>query len=118
MSKRPDGSLETDVLNALWNAGGPLQPTEVRALVPGDLAYTSIATILTRLHAKGLVTRIPVGRAFAYTAAVGESDLAARRISSLLEASSDRHAALASLISTLPTDDRDELRRLLDRLGR
>jgi predicted transcriptional regulator len=116
MSKRPDGSLETDVLNALWNAGRPLQPTEVRGLVPGDLAYTSIATILTRLHAKGHVTRTAVGRAFEYAPIVGESELAAKRISGVLAGASNREAALASLVSTLAPDDRDALRRLLDGL--
>lgn len=114
MPKRPDGSLESDVLNALWRAGRPLQPNEVRELVPGDLAYTSIATILTRLHAKGLVTRRAIGRAYEYRAAVDEPGLAARRISTVLTAASDREAALASLVGTLADDDRATLRRLLD----
>jgi predicted transcriptional regulator len=118
MPKRPDGSLETDVLNALWNSGRALQPNDVRKLVPGDLAYTTIATILTRLHAKGLVTRTAAGRAFEYAPVVGESELAAKRITTVLAGASDRHAALASLVSALPTDDRDELRRLLGRLAR
>lgn len=118
MAKRPDGSLETDVLNVLWSAGRPLQPNDVRELVPGDLAYTSIATILSRLHAKGLVSRRAVGRAYEYLPSVDESDLAAQRITSLLAGASDRQAALASLISALPLRDRDTLRELLGDLGR
>lgn len=80
MSKRPDGVLEHGVLEALWQASGPLLPTQVRERVAGDLAYTSIATILARLHTKGLVERTAVGRAFAYRATITESQLAARRM--------------------------------------
>jgi predicted transcriptional regulator len=116
VSKRPDGSLESDVLNVLWAAGRALQPSDVRELVPGDLAYTSIATILTRLHAKGLVTRTAAGRAYEYSATVGESELAAQRITTVLAGASDREAALASLVGSLTKGDKKTLRQLLDRL--
>jgi predicted transcriptional regulator len=107
--------LEQDVLRALWNAREPLLPIAVRDLVPGDLAYTSVATILTRLHAKGLVERSAVGRAFAYRAVVSESDLAARRMTDLLTATTDRDAALAGLVSNLTKAERKALRALLER---
>jgi predicted transcriptional regulator len=116
MSKRPDGALESDVLNALWRAGRPLHPSDVRELVPGELAYTSIATILTRLHAKGLVTRRAVGRAFEYSPVVEESELAAQRISRVLASASNRQAALASLVDKLSSGDQATLRRLLGEL--
>ena len=115
MSKRADGVLEHDVLQALWHATEPLLPTQVRDQVAGDLAYTSIATILARLHAKGLVERTAVGRAFAYQATITESQLAARRMNDLLLATSDREAALAGLVSTLSNSERGALRKLLDR---
>jgi predicted transcriptional regulator len=115
MSKRPDGVLEHDVLRALWGATEPLLPTAVRDVVPGDLAYTSIATTLTRLHAKGLVERSAIGRAFAYRAVVSESDLAARRMTDVLTGTTDRDAVLAGLVSNLTKAERKALRAFLER---
>jgi predicted transcriptional regulator len=113
MSKRPDGTLEHDVLAVLWRAGTALQPAEVQQRLPGNLAYTSVATILGRLHTKGLVSRRAVGRAFAYEAAVPEPELAARRINDILSSTDDRTAALAGFVGTLSNRDRDALRALL-----
>lgn len=115
MTKRPDGVLEHDVLRVLWNATEPLLPTAVKDSVPGDLAYTSVATILTRLHTKGLVERTAVGRAFTYRAVVSESQLAARKMTDLLTSTTDRDAALAGLVSNLTNADRKALRALLGR---
>ena len=57
----------------LWSADGPLPPAEIKGRLTTDLAYTSVATVLGRLHAKGLVRRSEAGRAFEYEAAVDES---------------------------------------------
>ena len=93
MSKRPDGALEHDIMTVLWNARRPLQPGEIKERLAIDLAYTSVATVLGRLQAKGLVTRSESGRAFAYEAALAESE---RHIKDLAEfaasARQDYHA--------------------------
>ena len=114
MTKRPDGALEQDVLRVLWAAAQPLLPGELNERLDGGYAYTSVATILTRLQAKGLVTRTPVGRAFAYRAVVDEPDLAARRIDALLASSSDRAQVLSRFISALSVKEAKAVRALLD----
>ena len=101
MTRRPDGAFESDVLRVLWAADGPLLPGEINERLDAGYAYTSVATILTRLQAKGLVVRTPAGRAFAYEAAVDEPDLAVRRISELLDSSSDRAQVLSRFIGGL-----------------
>jgi predicted transcriptional regulator len=78
-------------------------------------AYTSVATILTRLQAKGLVVRTPAGRAFAYSAAVDEPDLAVRRISELLDSSSDRAQVLSRFIGGLPAREAKAIQSMLDK---
>lgn len=85
----------------LWDSDEPLQPGEVQQLLPTELAYTSVATVLGRLQSKGLVERMPVGRAFAYRAVVGEAELAAQRINDVLASASDRSAVLARFVGTL-----------------
>jgi predicted transcriptional regulator len=114
MGKRPDGQLEYDVLHVLWAADRPVSPAEVNDRLGLGLAYTTVATILTRLHAKGLIDRAPVGRAFAYRALVDESEFAVRRIHEVLESASDRSEVLARLVERLRDDEIDEVRALLD----
>lgn len=114
MSKRPDGALEHEVLNILWDAETALLTSEVRDRLADDLAYTSVATILTRLVAKGLLTRVPSGRGFAFQAVVNESQLTARRINDVLASTSDRRAALAGFVGGLSSRDVKALRALLE----
>lgn len=114
MAKRPDGALEHDILAVLWAAEGPLQPSDIKDRLALQLAYTSVATVLSRLHVKGLVIRTESGRAFAYEAAVDEAELAARRIGDVLSTVSDREAVLAGFVRTLSKKEAKALRSLLD----
>ena len=68
MTRRPDGTLEADVLQALWALDRPASPGDVIEQMQTDLAYTSIATILGRLCDKGLAERHRQGRSFVYAA--------------------------------------------------
>jgi predicted transcriptional regulator len=114
MTRRPDGALEHDVLQVLWSAEHALLPAEINERLDAGYAYTSIATILTRLQAKGLVTRSPAGRAYKYRAVVGESELAVQRISELLESSSDRTQVLSRFIDTLSARELKAVKKMLD----
>jgi len=114
MSRRPDGSLEHDILTVLWSAGRPLLPAEVKERLKTDLAYTSVATVLGRLHKKGLVRRDPAGRAYTYEAVLDEAALAGRRIKDVLSSATDRRAVLAGFVGSLSGRDVKALRALLD----
>ena len=114
MAKRPDGALENDIMAVLWAHARPLQPGEIKDLLHTNLAYTSVATVLGRLHAKGLVGRQESGRAFAYAALVDESALAARRFADLLASATDRKAVLAGFIGSLSKRDAKALRAILE----
>ena len=116
MTRRPDGALENDVMRILWDADEALLPGEINDRLDAGYAYTSVATILTRLQAKGLVTRTPAGRAFAYRAVVDEPDLAIRRISELLDSTSDRTQVLSRFIGGLPVREAKAIRALLDQI--
>ncbi len=115
MTRRPDGALENDVLRVLWAADGPLLPGEINECLDAGYAYTSVATILTRLQAKGLVVRAPAGRAFAYAPAVDEPELAVRRIGELLDSSSDRAQVLSRFIGGLPAREARAIQAMLDK---
>lgn len=113
MGRRPDGALERDIMEVLWGADGPLTPAEVNARLDVDLAYTTVMTVLGRLHDKGRALRERRGRAFAYTAAVSESQLAAEQMNALLSSTTDREGALGGFVGGLSRRDRAAVRRLL-----
>ena len=60
--RRAAGELEAAVLAVLQAAGSALSPGDVRDRLGGDLAYTTVVTILSRLHDKGSAGA-PQGRA-------------------------------------------------------
>jgi predicted transcriptional regulator len=132
-ARRPAGALEAEILALLRAAGTPLSPGQVRdrlgagqvpgsalsaralsasALSSGALSYSTVVTILSRLHAKGLLSRHRDGRAFVYTV-VDEASLAASRMSQALEVGRDHDAVLTRFVSGLSGRDTKLLRRLL-----
>jgi predicted transcriptional regulator len=112
--RRPAGTLESEVLGILRAAAGPLTPSEVRDQLAGqrELAYSTVVTIMSRLQAKGLLSRRRAGRGFCY-APVDEASLAAGRMSRALGSGSDRDAVLSRFVSGLSGRDAELLRRLL-----
>src|SRR3954469_6675497 len=115
--RRAPGALEAEVLTVLWSAGEPLSPTDVQARLEDDLAYTTVVTILSRLHDKGVAAREKQGRSFRYHAVEDEPGLAARRMTKVLDNEPDRRSVLARFVSNLSTSDERELRKLLGKSG-
>ncbi|RII09190.1 Transcriptional regulator BlaI [Streptomyces sp. YIM 130001] len=113
--RRGQGELEAQVLAALGAADGPVTAGWVQERVGGDLAYTTVMTILTRLLAKNAVTRQRDGRSFVWTGAADEAGLAALRMRKVLDGEEDRSAVLANFVTALPPGDEQLLRTLLDR---
>ncbi|MGW7359000.1 BlaI/MecI/CopY family transcriptional regulator [Streptomyces sp. NPDC054802] len=111
--RRGQGELEGQVLAALRAAPGPVNTAWVQERLGGDLAYTTVITILTRLHVKGAVSRERAGRSFEWTPTADEAGLAALRMRKVLDAEADREAVLASFVTALPPGDERLLRGLL-----
>ncbi|SHM49280.1 Predicted transcriptional regulator [Streptomyces yunnanensis] len=105
------------MLAALWAARGPLTARETQERLPGDLAYTTVMTILSRLHDKGMLMRHREGRGYAYEPARDEASHTAQRMHSLLEGGSDREAVLARFVSELSAQDEHLLQQLLSGPG-
>jgi predicted transcriptional regulator len=116
-SRRGAGELERAVLAVLWSADEALSPGEVRDQLGGDemdgLAYSTVVTILSRLHDKGALTRHKDGRAYRYAPVADAAGLAAKRLSALLDEQSDREAVLARFVNDLSGADEALLRELL-----
>src|ERR1700761_4666639 len=111
--RRAAGELAEEVLAILQAAGEPLSPADVRERLGGALAYTTVVTILSRLHAKGVLDRPRSGRAYRYAPVADEPGLAARRMASVLAGEPDRQAVLARFVSSLSDEDEQALRQML-----
>ena len=97
----------------LQDAGSPLSPAQVLERLGGGLAYTTVVTILARLHDKGTLSRRKDGRSFRYAPADDPAGLAARRLARMLDAEPDREGVLARFVSGLSSADEELLRRML-----
>jgi predicted transcriptional regulator len=113
--RRAAGSLESEVLAALWAADKPLTTGDVADVLGGDLAYNTVQTILTRLHAKGAVDRQQAGRAHAYSPVLDEAGLAASRMRTMLDRGGDHAAVLARFLGTLSPQEEATLAELITR---
>ena len=81
-----------------------------------ELSYSTVVTIVSRLHDKGLLARQRSGRGFTYTP-VDEASLAASRMSLALGSGIDRDAVLSRFVSGLSGRDARLLRTLLAGAG-
>jgi predicted transcriptional regulator len=111
--RRAAGQLEAAALDALQRAGSALSPGEVRERIGGELAYTTVVTILSRLHAKGMLSRYKDGRVHRYAPVADQPGLAARRMARVLDEEADREAVLARFVSSLSDRDEELLRKML-----
>lgn len=116
--RRRSGELSQLVRDILREHGRAMTAGEVQHLLAeagSALAYTTVVTILSRLHEQGALERFRTGHAYAYLA-VTDSDLAARRMRRVLDAENDRDAVLASFVHDLSPGDEQRLRELLGEL--
>ena len=65
---RPLGSLESQLMTALWGVGGELSVQQVCDALGGQRNYKTVMTVLNRLVEKDLLERRLEGRAYRYQA--------------------------------------------------
>lgn len=104
--RRGQGELEGQVRGALREAEGPVTAAWVRERIGGDLAHTTVVTILTRLLAEDVVSRERRGRSFGWTPTADVARLAALRMRRLLD------GERAGFVTALPPGDGQVLRAL------
>lgn len=117
-TRRAAGELEAEVLATLWRADEALTPGQVRDRLGSDLAYTTVMTILSRLYDKGSVTRTRSGRAYVYTPAFDQAEVAASQMREVLDHGHDRDEVLARFVGSLSSDEERTLSALLRRASR
>ena len=76
--------LELKIMQVLWRLG-PSPVQAVQQELEGELAYTTVQTMLNVLERKGRVTRRLRGRAFEYRAAVTEEKTLGTAVADLVD---------------------------------
>ncbi|HEX6255531.1 MAG TPA: BlaI/MecI/CopY family transcriptional regulator [Euzebyales bacterium] len=109
------GPRETTTMRILWREPARfLSVRQVAEALDAGLAYTTVMTLLSRLHEKGFLERRLAGRAWTYRPAVSEGVHAARTMSAALHDSDDHADVLFHFVEQLTADEVRELRRRLE----
>ncbi|MGO1409829.1 BlaI/MecI/CopY family transcriptional regulator [Microbacterium sp.] len=108
------GSLEQQVMDALWDDGA-LTIRDVITGLGANHAYTTIATVLANLERKQLVAPQRQGRSVKYVARCTRERHAARLMEEALATSHDRAAAILHFVDTIDPGDLQLLRNYLAR---
>ncbi len=108
------GDLQLNIMKVLW-VRGEATVAEVHAALSGerDLAYTTMATMLRKMEARGLVRHRVEGRSFVYRPAVASSAVSRGMSDHLLDRLFE--GSLADMVSHLLTTrevSREELSKL------
>lgn len=111
------GALEAQVMDVLWDHG-PATIREVIEHLPSNPAYTTIATVLTNLDRKHLVTITRRNRSTRYAARISRHEHAAALMEQVVNASRDRIASILQFVDSMPENDLDLLRDYLKRRDR
>ena len=107
------GALEAQVMDALWDEPG-LTVRQLIERLGGTSAYTTIATVLSNLSRKELVTAERSSHSTRYRPALSRAEHTAAVMGHALDTSKDRAGTLLHFVDTMPAGDLDLLREYLD----
>ena len=100
--------LELEIMNVLWDHGASTV-AEVQPRLAGDLAYTTVMTMLNVLLRKKKVKRVQDGRAFRYRPAVTRQRATGSAVEDLVKRmfGGSTEALLMTLVETRGIDSKD-----------
>ena len=112
--------LEAEVMDALWPLGEAPVRTVLDALNGSsgrERAYTTVMTVMAKLHRKGVLERRREGKTDIYRPVMTREEYMAARAQADLDAMLDRYGdvalvALARQMDGLDPERREQLRRL------
>ena len=109
------GDLERRVMDILWEAPKPLMSGRDIADSLPDRAYTTVLTVLERLHHKEFVRRTTQGRVHYFEAADSREAYVAELMIEAMGAAANRRAVLARFAASVSPAEAELLRDALKR---
>ncbi|SEH03818.1 Predicted transcriptional regulator [Nonomuraea solani] len=109
------GGLETTIMDRMWAIRQPASVRDVLEHLQKDraIAYTTVMTVMDKLHTKGLLKRQPVGRAYIYEAVSSKEAYTAEVMRESLAKSGNRAATLVHFLERLGPEEASALEAAL-----
>lgn len=110
------GELESVVMERMWRLARPLAVRDVYESIRADrpIAYTTVMTVMDKLHSKGWLRRESRGRAYLYETVASREDYTARLMREALATSDNQTAAFVHFLGQLSESEARALRTALD----
>ncbi|MEU4235135.1 BlaI/MecI/CopY family transcriptional regulator [Nonomuraea sp. NPDC026600] len=109
------GQLESTIMDRMWAVKEPASVRDVleHLLEDRTLAYTTVMTVMDKLHTKGLLKRKPVGRAYVYEAVSSKEAYTADVMRDSLARSGNQAATLVHFLERLSPEETSALETAL-----
>lgn len=113
---RPLGDLEAQVMDRIWRRGRPVLVRDIVDDLNTDrsLAYTTVMTVMEKLHRKGWLRRESQGRAYLYEATATREAYTARLMRQAWATSDNQAVAFVHFLEQLSPEEAQALRTALD----
>jgi predicted transcriptional regulator len=104
---REFGQLESAIMDVVWSQDRPLLVKEVRDRLhyARPVAYTTVMTVMTILHGKGVLRREKQGRAWRYWPHEQRAFHDARLMTEVLRSGDDATVTMQEFVSMLTADE-------------
>ncbi|MDP9862470.1 MULTISPECIES: BlaI/MecI/CopY family transcriptional regulator [Streptosporangium] len=101
------GDLESAIMDRMWSYHRPASVRDVlEDLRRGrEIAYTTVMTVMDKLHTKGLLRRRPVGRAYIYEAVASREAHTAQLMRDALASGGNQAATLVHFLERLTPEE-------------
>jgi predicted transcriptional regulator len=114
---REFGQLESAIMDVIWSQDRPMLVREVRERLHygRPVAYTTVMTVMTILHGKGVLRREKYGRAWRYWPAEEREEHDARLMAEILRSGGDHQLTLSRFLDRASADELDTIRTAVNR---
>ncbi|MFI7638865.1 BlaI/MecI/CopY family transcriptional regulator [Nonomuraea sp. NPDC049400] len=101
------GELESTIMDRMWARRRPASVRDVLEDLRQErtIAYTTVMTVMDKLHTKGLLKRRPVGRAYVYEPVASKEAYTADLMRSALADSGNQAATLVHFLERLTAEE-------------
>lgn len=101
------GDLESTIMDRLWSYRRPASVREVLEDLrrERDIAYTTVMTVMDKLHKKGLLARRPQGKAYIYETVLSKEAFTAQQMRESLARGGNRAATLVHFLERLSPEE-------------
>jgi predicted transcriptional regulator len=110
------GDLESAIMERIWRLGRPVVVRDIYEELKAEraIAYTTVMTVMDKLHHKGWLRREPKGRAYAYEAVASREAYTARLMRDAWATSDNQAAAFVHFLEQLSEPESRALRAALE----